>query len=65
MTTRSRTLLFLQYRSSYTRSHLSRVPAGAGDSAERAGLIQNAADMEGRPENGTTIIEMSALPPQW
>ncbi|KAI9595421.1 t-SNARE [Syncephalis fuscata] len=65
MTTRSRTLLFLQYRSSYTRSHLSRPPAGVTDFAERAGLIQNAAEVDGQLESGSTVIEMSVLPPQW
>ncbi|RKP23697.1 t-SNARE [Syncephalis pseudoplumigaleata] len=66
MTTRSRTLLFLQYRSSYTRSHLSRAPTLVGDSTERAGLIQHAADMDDRPGgDGSTVIEMSVLPPQW
>ncbi|KAL0079115.1 t-SNARE [Phycomyces blakesleeanus] len=53
MTTRSRTLLFLQYRNSYARSqgstHLS------GGSTEREGLI----------ESSDSIIEMSVLPPQW
>jgi syntaxin 16 len=50
MTTRSRTLLFLQYRNSYSRVH--KTSQQHGDTSEKAGLIEN--------ESVDTH-----LPPQW
>ncbi|RKP04729.1 t-SNARE [Thamnocephalis sphaerospora] len=67
MTTRNRTPLFLQYRLSYGHgdsSHLSRAQTLVSDAAERAGLMANAADMDGA-DGTATVIEMSVLPPQW
>ncbi|KAI9030424.1 t-SNARE [Hyaloraphidium curvatum] len=56
MATRSRTLLFTQYR----RLKASRgPPAGHGTESERAGLI--APDGDG----ATAVVEMSMLPPKW
>ncbi|KAI8089875.1 t-SNARE [Halteromyces radiatus] len=53
MATRSRTLLFLQYRNSYARTQTtSHFTAGASE-------------MEGLIENSDSVIEMSVLPPQW
>ncbi|SAM08849.1 hypothetical protein [Absidia glauca] len=53
MATRSRTLLFLQYRNSYARTQsTSHFSAGASE-------------MEGLIENSDSVIEMSVLPPQW
>ncbi|CEP11567.1 hypothetical protein [Parasitella parasitica] len=54
MATRSRTLLFLQYRNSYARTQGSAPHFSAGLS-ETEGLI----------ESSDTVIEMSALPPKW
>ncbi|KAL1929522.1 hypothetical protein VTP01DRAFT_1660 [Rhizomucor pusillus] len=53
MATRSRTLLFLQYRNSYARTQSSS-HYSSGDT-EREGLI----------ESSDSVIEMSVLPPQW
>lgn len=54
MATRSRTLLFLQYRNSYARTQSSAPHFSAGLS-ETEGLI----------ESSDNVIEMSALPPKW
>ncbi|KAI8375288.1 t-SNARE [Choanephora cucurbitarum] len=54
MATRSRTLLFLQYRNSYARTQSSAPHFSAGLS-ETEGLI----------ESSDNVIEMSVLPPQW
>ncbi|KAI7864601.1 syntaxin-16-like protein [Spinellus fusiger] len=51
MTTRSRTLVFLQYRNSYARKQGS---SSADRETEREGLMES-----------SSIIEMSVLPPQW
>ncbi|KAI9341267.1 t-SNARE [Zopfochytrium polystomum] len=58
MTTRSKTLLFLQYRSS---SRGPRRPGGGGlDTSESAGLIANEAGSADE-----VALEMSVLPPKW
>ncbi|KAI8991395.1 t-SNARE [Mycotypha africana] len=54
MATRSRTLLFLQFRNSYARTQSSSARYAAG-SSETEGLI----------ESSDSVIEMSVLPPQW
>lgn len=54
MATRSRTLLFLQYRNSYARTQGSAPHFSAGLS-ETEGLI----------ESSDNVIEMSVLPPKW
>ncbi|KAI8883906.1 t-SNARE [Backusella circina FSU 941] len=54
MATRSRTLLFLQYRNSYARTQSSAPHLSSGMS-ETEGLI----------ESSDTVIEMSVLPPKW
>lgn len=53
MATRSRTLLFLQYRNSYARTQSS------------APYSTNHSEMEGLMESSDSVIEMSVLPPQW
>ncbi|KAG5460152.1 MAG: hypothetical protein BJ554DRAFT_7836 [Olpidium bornovanus] len=68
MATRSRTILFLQYRNSFGRAGPKPLPGAGGpgaeagtafrSSSERAGLIANAVAQD-------TIIEMSSLPPKW
>ncbi|RUS32353.1 hypothetical protein BC938DRAFT_475631 [Jimgerdemannia flammicorona] len=57
MATRSRTLLFLQYRNTYARSHSRSAIASSAASAEteRAGLM----------ESSDHVIELSVLPPKW
>ncbi|RIB04114.1 t-SNARE [Gigaspora rosea] len=57
MTTRSRTLLFLQYRNSFARSSNSRPSTTSLNyySDERDGLIKNS----------DHVIELSVLPPRW
>ncbi|RKO89089.1 t-SNARE [Blyttiomyces helicus] len=61
MATRSRTLLFLQYRNSFARVGGPRQPRPPGiDTSERAGLIAN--DIN---QNAETVVEMSVLPPKW
>ncbi|OZJ05025.1 hypothetical protein BZG36_02142 [Bifiguratus adelaidae] len=56
MATRSRTLLFLQYRNSYTSSHKPlNESQGFYDDSESTGLI----------ESSDHVIELSVLPPQW
>ncbi|KAI8909681.1 t-SNARE [Gorgonomyces haynaldii] len=52
MATRSRSLLFLNFRNSFNRSNKQRVD----EHSEYAGLIQ---------EQGEVVVEMSALPPKW
>ncbi|ORY95388.1 t-SNARE [Syncephalastrum racemosum] len=52
MATRSRTLLFLQFRNSYARTQSSSHPWAEN---ETEGLI----------ESSDSVIEMSVLPPQW
>ncbi|KAK9722378.1 t-SNARE affecting a late Golgi compartment protein 2 [Basidiobolus ranarum] len=59
MATRSRTLLFLQYRNSFSHTHRTHVQPEVNGSAERAGLIA------GADQDNETIIELSVLPPQW
>lgn len=54
MATRSRTLLFLQYRNSYARAQSSAPHFSAG-----------ASETEGLIESSDHVIEMSVLPPQW
>ncbi|KAI8976086.1 t-SNARE [Pilobolus umbonatus] len=54
MATRSRTLLFLQYRNSYARAQ-SKTPNLNMGSSETEGLI----------ESSDKLIEMTVLPPQW
>ncbi|CAO3635231.1 unnamed protein product [Mucor hiemalis] len=54
MATRSRTLLFLQYRNSYARTQNSAPHLSPGLS-ETEGLI----------ESSDNVIEMSVLPPKW
>ncbi|CAO3700417.1 unnamed protein product [Rhizopus stolonifer] len=54
MATRSKTLLFLQYRNSYARTQLS-APYFSTGLSETEGLI----------ESSDHVIEMSVLPPQW
>ncbi|KAI8374248.1 t-SNARE [Radiomyces spectabilis] len=54
MATRSRTLLFLQYRNSYARTQIS-APHFTSGNSETEGLI----------ESSDNVIEMSALPPKW
>ncbi|KAI8060136.1 t-SNARE [Gongronella butleri] len=53
MATRSRTLLFLQFRNSYARAQTS------------AHFSAGASEMEGLIESTDAVIEMSVLPPQW
>ncbi|ORZ20446.1 t-SNARE [Absidia repens] len=53
MATRSRTLLFLQYRNSYARTQTT------------THFSAGASEMEGLIENSDSVIEMSVLPPQW
>ncbi|KAI8589405.1 t-SNARE [Geranomyces variabilis] len=66
MASRSRTLLFLQYRNSFARTGGPRRPAprqqqGLGvDTSERAGLIANEVD-----QNAEVVVELSVLPPKW
>ncbi|KAI8823970.1 t-SNARE [Fimicolochytrium jonesii] len=66
MATRSRTLLFLQYRNSFSRT-TSRRPAPSTatggrhtDTSEKAGLIANEVD-----HDAEVVVEMSVLPPKW
>ncbi|KAJ3020772.1 hypothetical protein HKX48_000223 [Thoreauomyces humboldtii] len=64
MATRSRTLLFLQYRNSFSRTGGPRRPAARTtlgvDTSERAGLIANEVD-----HNAEVTVELSVLPPKW
>ncbi|CAO3609521.1 unnamed protein product [Cunninghamella echinulata] len=53
MATRSRTLLFLQYRNSYARTQNS------------TQYSTNHSETEGLMESSDSVIEMSVLPPQW
>ncbi|KAG9303900.1 hypothetical protein G9A89_005810 [Geosiphon pyriformis] len=59
MATRSRTLLFLQYRNSFARSSINRPSATTGydthTTNERAGLI----------ESTDHVIELTVFPPKW
>ncbi|KAI9008240.1 t-SNARE [Gaertneriomyces semiglobifer] len=62
MATRSRTLLFLQYRNSYSRTASRRPTRPLGvDTSERAGLIANEVDQNA----GEVVVELSVLPPKW
>ncbi|KAI9104103.1 t-SNARE [Phlyctochytrium arcticum] len=63
MATRSRTLLFLQYRNSFSRTtggsrRTNRL--GIPDTSERAGLIANEID-----QDAEVVVELSVLPPKW
>ncbi|TPX33378.1 hypothetical protein SmJEL517_g03763 [Synchytrium microbalum] len=73
MASRSRTLLFLQYRNSFSRTNTRHRPVGAGaskplqdarfgslDQSERAGLIANEIN-----ESSEVAVELSVLPPKW
>ncbi|KAI8807589.1 t-SNARE [Cladochytrium replicatum] len=61
MATRSRTLLFLQFRNSFSRSTRNgKAPSGI-DTSERAGLIAN----EISDDRGEVFVELSVLPPKW
>ncbi|TPX64843.1 hypothetical protein SpCBS45565_g05611 [Spizellomyces sp. 'palustris'] len=61
MATRSRTLLFLQYRNSFARTGARRPTRPLGvDTSERAGLIANEVD-----QSTEVVVELSVLPPKW
>ncbi|KNC96684.1 uncharacterized protein SPPG_07897 [Spizellomyces punctatus DAOM BR117] len=61
MATRSRTLLFLQYRNSFARTGTRRPTRPLGvDTSERAGLIANEVD-----QSTEVVVELSVLPPKW
>lgn len=55
MATRSRTLLFVQYRNSFSKTREKRKGGLGVDMSEQAGLIANE----------TVAIEMGSIPPQW
>ncbi|KAG2175552.1 hypothetical protein INT43_001199 [Umbelopsis isabellina] len=57
MATRSRTLLFLQYRNTLARS--------SHRSGEGAASYQSDAETAGLIDSSDTVIEMSTLPPKW
>ncbi|KAJ3332111.1 hypothetical protein HDU76_001255 [Blyttiomyces sp. JEL0837] len=59
MATRSKTLLFLQYRSSFGRTAKPSRHAGGVDTSEQAGLIANDLNTQ------DVVLEMSILPPKW
>ncbi|KXS20993.1 t-SNARE [Gonapodya prolifera JEL478] len=56
MATRSRTLLFLQYRNSFARTSLKSAPVTADN--DKASLLANG-------EGTGFVVEMSVLPPKW
>ncbi|CAG8529593.1 13909_t:CDS:2 [Ambispora leptoticha] len=60
MATRSRTLLFLQYRNSFARSSISR-PTVSGNSFDPYAANESA----GLIESSDHVIELSILPPKW
>ncbi|KAJ3098873.1 hypothetical protein HDU97_003686 [Phlyctochytrium planicorne] len=61
MATRSKSLLFLQYRSSFARSNRPPTRAGQGiDYSENAGLIENEVG-----QASEVVVELSVLPPKW
>ncbi|KAI8852241.1 t-SNARE [Chytridium lagenaria] len=61
MATRSKSLLFLQYRSSFARSNRTTARQAHGvDYSENAGLIDNEVG-----QASEVVVEMSALPPKW
>ena len=55
MATRSRTLLFIQYRNTYSRNTRQRFH----DTSENASLIPN------ENKSSEVLVEMSVLPPKW
>ncbi|KAJ3340594.1 hypothetical protein HDU93_006709 [Gonapodya sp. JEL0774] len=55
MATRSRTLLFLQYRNSFARTTQKSAPVGP-DTSDKASLLANGEGF---------VVEMSVLPPKW
>ncbi|KAJ3043628.1 hypothetical protein HK097_001702 [Rhizophlyctis rosea] len=61
MATRSRTLLFLQYRNTFSRTGGIRQARPPGvDTSERAGLIANEVN-----QGTEVVVEMGVLPPRW
>jgi hypothetical protein len=58
MTTRSRTLLYLNFRNNLNQNNVKKNNYGNVELSESSGLIKNAVD-------GDHILEMSPIHPKW